>query len=282
MCGTRLRAVDQDDRAGRVRARNDLLERRDRSERVADVRERDELAAVAAARSRSSSTSSPSSSTGMKRSSAPVLAASSCHGTRFEWCSSSRRQDRVAGLEVLRSPSEYATRLIASVVLRVQMISADRRVDEARDLRARVFERVGRAFGDLVDAAMDVGVVARVVVDQRVDDGLRLLRGRRRVEVDEAFAARGRLREDREVGRDARGFAGRFPGAIVAGSLPALLRARRADPRAVFAVGKRASAGSKNAERDHALGLVARDAAALDVEDRVLRRSRRRSRRETP
>lgn len=37
----------------------------------------------------SSRRAAPSSSTGMKRSSAPVRAASSCHGIRLAWCSSS-------------------------------------------------------------------------------------------------------------------------------------------------------------------------------------------------
>ncbi len=86
-------------------------------------------------------------------------------------------------------PHENDTRLIASVVLRVQTISAGSAgVDESRDLRARAFEGVGGPLGEFVDAAMDVRVVGRVIVDERVDDGLGLLRRRRRVEVDEPLA----------------------------------------------------------------------------------------------
>ena len=59
----------------------------------------------------------------MKRSSAPVFAASSCHGTRFEWCSSCVVRIASPGPRFAR-PHENETRLIASVVLRVQMISS--------------------------------------------------------------------------------------------------------------------------------------------------------------
>jgi len=64
-----------------------------------------------------------------------------------------------------------------------------------------------------MDPAVDVGVVAAVVVHNRVDDRIRRLRGRRAVEIDErrvvAGTLAGRLRiaadqpiEDREVGAD--------------------------------------------------------------------------------
>ncbi len=65
----------------------------------------------------------PSAAAGMKRSSAPVLAASSCHGTRLEWCSSSLVRIASPGRRFPR-PHENDTRLIASVVLRVQTISS--------------------------------------------------------------------------------------------------------------------------------------------------------------
>ena len=148
----------------------------------------------------------------MKRNSAPVLAASSCHGTRFEWCSSCEVRIASPGFRFAR-PHDHETRLIDfGRVARPDDLGRFGRVDEARDLRARPFEGVGRALGELVDAAMNVGVVGRVVVDERVDDGLRLLRRRGRVEVDEPLAARRRLREDRKVGDDACLLFGRLDG----------------------------------------------------------------------
>ena len=46
---------------------------------------------------------------------------------------------------------------------------------------------------------MDVGVAALVVGDHRLDDGRRLLGGRRVVEVDQRLATDG-TRQDREIG----------------------------------------------------------------------------------
>mmetsp|Transcript_36924 Transcript_36924/g.91224 ORF Transcript_36924/g.91224 Transcript_36924/m.91224 type:complete len:236 (-) Transcript_36924:550-1257(-) len=53
---------------------------------------------------------------------APVLAATSCHGTRLLWCSSTDSTISSPGLR-LAMPHVYATRLMASLALRVNTIS---------------------------------------------------------------------------------------------------------------------------------------------------------------
>jgi hypothetical protein len=102
-------------------------------------------------------------------------------------------------------PYAAATRLIASVVPRTNTIS---RLDAAFRKRATVSRAAlvlgGGALAQPVDAAMHVGVLARVVAYQPIDDRLRLVRGRRVVEIDERTIAR-RTGEDREIaphGRD--------------------------------------------------------------------------------
>ena len=72
--------------------------------------------------SSASSASSPSASTGTTANSAPVLPAMYCHGTKFEWCSSSVASTRSPGPR-LSSPQPYATVLIAAVTFRVKTIS---------------------------------------------------------------------------------------------------------------------------------------------------------------
>ena len=59
---------------------------------------------------------------GMNSRSASFSWARICHGTRFAWCSISVRTI-TSPRPMLRRPHEYATRLIASVALRVQTIS---------------------------------------------------------------------------------------------------------------------------------------------------------------
>ena len=76
----------------------------------------------ASSASSSGSISRPSSSIGTYASSAPVRSHSICHGTMLEWCSISVTTTR-SPAPTLAEPHEYATRLIASVALRVKTVS---------------------------------------------------------------------------------------------------------------------------------------------------------------
>jgi len=80
-----------------------------------------------------------------------------------------------------------------------------RRTDERRNLVARTLVGLGRLRTQLVHRPCHVGVVVCVVVRDRVDDDLRLLRGVRRVEVHQRQVSRQPARQDREVTPDAVG-----------------------------------------------------------------------------
>ena len=78
-----------------------------------------------------------------------------------------------------------------------------RSVDESGDANPGTLERIGRVVAQRVHAAMHVRIARGVVGVDRVDDRTRLLRRRRRVEVDERMRPDLAL-EDRKVGADAR------------------------------------------------------------------------------
>ena len=116
----------------------------------------------------------------------------------FEWCSSAVMTTSSPSPTRCR-PKVWATRLIASVVPRTNTISRGLGgIDERADLLARLLVGVGRLDRERVHAAVDVRVGPPIHVGDRLDDGLRLLRRRRVVEVDERVAVN-RAREDREV-----------------------------------------------------------------------------------
>ena len=122
----------------------------------------------------------PSSVIGMNSRSPSFSWTRSCHGTRLAWCSISVRTMASPRSMFLR-PHEYETRLIASVALRVKMISwlSGALMNRATS-RARLLVLGRRLLADRVDPAVDVGVVLAVVGVDRVDDDLRLLGRRRR------------------------------------------------------------------------------------------------------
>ena len=72
-------------------------------------------------------------------------------------------------------------------------------VEIRADLLARPFVLIGRQLTEQVDAAVHVGVYARVVPRQRVEHGLRLLRRRRVIEIDERLAV-DLTAQNREIG----------------------------------------------------------------------------------
>ena len=269
-CGTDCARVHEHDRARRVRARDDRLERSDRAERIGNVRERDELDAASFA-SRSSSRCMPCSSTSMKRRFGAGLRGEQLPRHEVRMMLESRREDRVARPEIARAPAEADEVDRFGRVARPDDFGGLGRVDEARDFGARAFEGFGRALGELVDAAVDVRVVVRVVVHERVDDGLRLLRTRGRIEKREALSARRRVREDREIAGDGGG-----AGVAVGGNHTELrtaeasrfcFRGPREFRRGAASVGKRETAGSKKPSAIMRSAACAFDAAALRVED---------------
>ena len=65
-------------------------------------------------------------------------------------------------------------------------------------LLPRFLVRLGGELADVIDAAMDVGVIAPVVIVHRLDDLDRFLRGCRAVQEDERLAVRPLL-EDRKI-----------------------------------------------------------------------------------
>ena len=113
-----------------------------------------------------------------------------------------RAQDRVARSDVREAPriADEVDRL--GRVARPDDLGGFRGIDEAGDLFAGRFKGCGRTFGQLVDAAMDVRIVVRVVVDERIDHGLRFLRARGRIEIGEPLSARRGLRKDRKIPGD--------------------------------------------------------------------------------
>ena len=107
--------------------------------------------------------------------------------------------DLVAGLEEAPSPGvRDEVDPLGRVAREDDALGAVGRLDEARDLGARAFVGLGRLFGERVQAAVDVGVVVLVVVDERVDDLARLLGRRGVVQVDQRAAVHLAL-EDGEV-----------------------------------------------------------------------------------
>ena len=101
---------------------------------------------------------------------------------------------------MLLRPQVWATRLIASVVLRTKTHSrVGGGVDEGGDEVACRLVLLRGGFGELVDAAVDVGVEVAVVVVERVDHSGRLLGAGGAVEVDERPGVGGRAGQEREV-----------------------------------------------------------------------------------
>jgi len=87
-----------------------------------------------------------------------------------------RRQDDVARLQIRHAPRETHEIDRFGRIARPDHFGWFGCVDETRNFRSCAFECIGRARREFVHAAMDVRVIVRVVVDERVDDCLRLLR----------------------------------------------------------------------------------------------------------
>ena len=148
--------------------------------------------------SSASSWSSPWSSIGICRKPAPVRCAMNCHGTKLEWCSSSVITTRSPGPRLSR-PQAYATRLIASVALRVKTISfSDGALRNDATVRRAPSNPSVATLREPIDAPMDVRVLVLVERAHPVEHLARLLRRGRGVEERDGLAV-DELVEDREV-----------------------------------------------------------------------------------
>ena len=143
----------------------------------------------------------PSSSTGAHLITAPWRSRRKCQGTMLEWCSmiestiSSPARDAFAPERI----GDQIDRL--GGVAREDDLLVPLGVEEGADLLARALVGLGRRVGEIMQAAVDVGVFGRVGVLQAVEHGLRLLRRGGVVEIDERLAVdlhrqRGKVRAD--------------------------------------------------------------------------------------
>ena len=148
--------------------------------------------------SNSSTGTSPESVIGTTTSFAPVRPQASCHGTMLEWCSSPVRRISSPFLQDrLREARGHEVDRLGRAAREDDFLRGPR-AEEAGDLRAGAFVLGRRLLGEEVRPAVDVRVRLLVVAAVGVDDGTRLLRRVRVVEVDEPLAVHG-LAEDREL-----------------------------------------------------------------------------------
>ena len=121
-----------------------------------------------------------------------------CHGTKFEWCSSSVIDHEVAGAEVVEPPGvrDEVDRLGRAP--REDHLLLRGRVERRRDGAPRALVALRRALGEAVDAAVHVRVLVLVERAHPVEHLARLLRGRGRVEERDRLAVE-EILEHREV-----------------------------------------------------------------------------------
>ena len=201
-CGAACEASTHDDGADLVGASGDLGDRVDRAEHVGDPGQRDDLGALgdqlvdvgqvevtvvgepepAQLGALALGEQLPRDDVGV------VLHLGDHHAVAGPTCERAGPGERV-GHEVERLGG----------VLGEDHLVARGRVQEPRDLVAGVLERRRRLRAELVHRARHVGVVPLEVVDHRVDDHLRLLRGVGAVEVDQRQVTAESSLEDREV-----------------------------------------------------------------------------------
>ncbi len=145
--------------------------------------------------SRLDSSRRPASVRPNQRSVAPVRSHSSCHGTMFEWCSisemtiSSPGPDPEAGVAALAEAGveERVRHEVDGLgrVLGEDDLTGRGGADERRDLGPGALVRLGGLRAQRVHGAGDVAVVLLEVRAHDLEHLARLLRGVRRVEVDQ-------------------------------------------------------------------------------------------------
>ena len=196
-----LGAIDQDERAGRVGHLDHLADRVDRAQRVRHVGERDQLRLEPQQHLEDVEAKDPVIGDRDELEVAVALLDEELPRDEVGVVLHLGQDDGVAAVDVAPAPR------IGDEVDRLGRVAGEDdlvavgRVDEPRDLDPGRLVCGGRLLADRVDAAMDVGVVLAVVVRDGIDDDLRLLARRRRVEVDQRVAV-DLLGEDREVGSE--------------------------------------------------------------------------------
>jgi hypothetical protein len=190
-----LGAVDQHDRAGRVRAGGDVGDRVDRAEHVGDMGDGEQLRPAREQRVELRLDQQAVVVDRHVSELGPRALAQQLPRHEVGVVLHLRDDDEVAGAHVGGAPG------VGDEVDRLGRVAgedglAGRRTRERGDLVARRLVGLRRQRRERVDAAMDAGAVLAVVGVHRLDHRDRGLRGRAGVEVRDAG-----VREDREVGR---------------------------------------------------------------------------------
>ena len=196
----RLGAVDQDERTCRVGHLDHLGDRVDRAQRVRHVGERDQLRLEAEEHLEHVEAEDAVVGDRDELEVAVALLDEELPRHEVRVVLHLGQDDDVAAVDVGPPPGvgDEVDRL-GRVAGEDQLVAVGG-IDEPGDADTRGLVGGGRPLADRVDAAMDVGVVLAVVVGDGVDDDVRLLARRRRVEVDQAMTV-DLLVEDREVAR---------------------------------------------------------------------------------
>ena len=197
-----LAAVDQHRDAARMGDAARLLDRHDGAQHIRHVRDGDHLGARG--EQLLELVEQELAAVGDRRplEHAPLRSRWKCQGTMLEWCS--MMESTISSpLPESMPPNELATRLMASVALRVKMISSTLGALRKRRTVSRASSKLGGGgVGEIVQPAMHVGVFHLVGVLDGLQHGARLLRRGAVVEIDQRLAV-DLAEQDRKIGADA-------------------------------------------------------------------------------
>jgi hypothetical protein len=185
--GHRLRSVDHHHGAGVMRSTRDLGDRIDRSDDVGDVDDRDQFRPPRQQRVEGLEVEMPVDKHRHIRELGAAVSAHQLPGHDVRVVLHLGEHHEVAATDVLAAPG------VGDEVDRRRRVGREQRLFRRRaqpvgDLPARALVQVRRLDRERVHAPMDRGPRLRVVARHRVDDGLRRLRGRARVQVGDRMA----------------------------------------------------------------------------------------------